>query len=183
MRTCAIREESRGQRVSGWSRARDRRRIGHVRPLFACSKAERASSRNTRRTGKIRATETHRLHVSREGRLGHGLLSLCGSAHGARLGPIARARQLARLLVRLAAARFLSNCVTTNPSMAMSIISSVCRTRYKRSSRSLQTSNFATRSRETGSPRPTDRAIPFGTPFGTLAAKKSRERRLPRLCA
>lgn len=93
MRTCAIREESRGQRVSGWSRARVRRRVGHVRPLFACSKAERASSRNTRRTGKIRATETHRLHVSREGRLGHSLLSLCGSAHGARLGPIARARR------------------------------------------------------------------------------------------
>jgi hypothetical protein len=52
--------------------------------------------------------------------------------------------------VRLAAARFLSNCVTTNPSMAMSIVSSVCRTRYKRSSRSLQTSNFATRSTRNG---------------------------------
>lgn len=60
--------------------SRARPEAGRSRPppfSTACSKAERASSQNTRRTWKIRATETHRLHVSREGRLGHGLLSLC----------------------------------------------------------------------------------------------------------
>lgn len=183
MRTCAIREESRGQRVSGWSRARDRRRIGHVRPLFACSKAERASSRNTRRTGKIRATETHRLHVSREGRLGHGLLSLCGSAHGARLGPIARARrQGASASAPRGRAFSIESCHDKPFNGNVD--------RIFRLSNSIQTEfkEFVdiqprTRSRETGSPDPPTERFLSARLSARLAAKKSRERRLPRLCA
>ena len=39
--------------------------------------------------GRCGRSETHRLHVSREGGLGHSLISLCGSSHGARRGPVA----------------------------------------------------------------------------------------------
>ena len=55
-------------------------RLDHVSSMSETLRNE------SRRSGR---SETHRLHVSREGGLGHSLISLCGSSHGARRGPIA----------------------------------------------------------------------------------------------
>ena len=55
MRTCATREESRGQRVSGWSRARDRRRVGHVRPLFRPRVRKRSAPHRKTHVGRGRS--------------------------------------------------------------------------------------------------------------------------------
>ena len=100
MRTCAMWEKGGGQLVSGWPLARVRKRVGTSEAYERAF--ENGASSSSRRFGREdRATGTHRLHVSREGGLGYGLISLCGSAHGPRWGTITR-RALTRCVCECA---------------------------------------------------------------------------------
>ena len=99
MRTCAMRMNGQGQLVrDGLARASGG---GSARPRPFPSACLKDALICLHRSGEIRATETHRLHVSREGGLGYGLISLCGSAHGPRWETITR-RALTRCVCECA---------------------------------------------------------------------------------
>ena len=85
-----LRDTSEGPGSAGFGmvpRARPEAGWSRPQPLSTttCSKIRL----HPRLPGRPGRSETHRLHVSREGGLGHSLISLCGSSHGARRGPIA----------------------------------------------------------------------------------------------